>query len=252
MKDMDIATGGIQIAILNQQDSHRMDLHHGDRLFLIKDRRKTIAILDIAESEKAVPRGHIGLFEEVLKALDAKNNDFVTFFIARKPASVMAIRNKLDGKELTPVEIRTIVQDIVRNNLTDVELTSYITANYMRGMTMNETVALTHAMTDTGLKLNIRRRPIIDVHSIGGVPGNRTTPIVVPIVAAAGLTIPKTSSRAITSPAGTADTLEVLTNVVLSKEKLERMAHEIGGFMVWGGAISLAPADDKIIAVEHP
>ncbi len=252
VKDMDIATGGTQIVILNQYDSRRMDLHHGDRLFLMKGRRKAIAILDIAESEKAVPAGHIGLFEEVLKTLDAQDNDIVTFFLARKPASVMAIRKKLDGKELTPEEIRTIVKDIVHNNLTDVELTSFITANYMRGMTMNEIVALTHAMTDTGLKLNIRRRPIIDVHSIGGVPGNRTTPIVVPIVAAAGLTIPKTSSRAITSPAGTADTLEVLTNVVLSKDKLERMAHEIGGFMVWGGAISLAPADDKIIAVEHP
>jgi thymidine phosphorylase len=56
-------------------------------------------------------------------------------------------------------------------------------------------------------------RDVIDKHSVGGLPGNRTTPIVIAIAAAAGLTIPKTSSRAITSPAGTADAMETVTRV---------------------------------------
>ncbi|MBI4145632.1 AMP phosphorylase [Candidatus Woesearchaeota archaeon] len=252
VKDMDIATGSVRVVILNQQDAARMDLHANDRLFLRKGGRKAIAILDVAESEKAVPPGRIGLFEEVLDALNAKHNDIVDFILARKPESIDSIKLKMDGKELTPSQINGIVKDIVHSNLTDVELTSFVTANYIHGMTMNEVVSLTKSMAYSGLHLSLRRRPIMDVHSIGGVPGNRTTPIVVPIVAAAGLTIPKTSSRAITSPAGTADALEVLTNVILPKEKLERLAYQLGGFMVWGGAISLAPADDKIIAVEHP
>ncbi len=252
VKDMDIATGSVPVVILNSRDARKMDLHHGDRLLLTKGRRTATAILDIADSEKAVPHGHIGLFEEVLKSLDAKNNDFVTFFLARKPDSVLAIRRKLDGHELTEKEIFTIVKDIVEDSLTDVELTSFVTGNYARGMTMKEVVFLTKAMAGTGLRLSFGKKPIIDIHSIGGVPGNRTTPIIVAIVAAAGLTIPKTSSRAITSPAGTADMLEVLTSVVLSKEKLEQLIATVGGFMVWGGTIALAPADDKIIAIEHP
>jgi AMP phosphorylase len=252
VKDMDISTGRAPIVILNENDAARMDLHPNDRLFVTKGSRKAIAVLDIAESEKAVPIGHIGLFEETLSALRARDGDFVDFRMARKPESVVFIRKKLDGRELSDYEINAIVKDIVFNNLTDVELTSFVTANYVKGMSLREIVALTKSMAYSGLHLSLRRKPIMDVHSIGGVPGNRTTPIIVPIVAAAGLTIPKTSSRAITSPAGTADTLEVLTNVVLPKEKLERLAYQVGGFMVWGGAISLAPADDKIIAIEHP
>lgn len=252
VKDMDISTGRTPIVILNQKDAARMDLRPNDRLYVTKGVRKAIAVLDIAESEKAVPVGHMGLFEETLDALRARQGDWVDFRIARKPESVSYIRKKLDGKELTDYEINTIVKDIVFNNLTDVELTGYITGNYINGMSLREIVALTKSMAYSGLHLSLKRKPILDVHSIGGVPGNRTTPIIVPIVAAAGLMIPKTSSRAITSPAGTADTLEVLTNVVLPKEKLERMAYQVGGFMIWGGAISLAPADDKIIAVEHP
>lgn len=252
VKDMDIATGSVPVVILNLHDASRMDLRTNDRILLTKGRRKALAILDIAESPKAVPPGRIGLFEEVLDALQAKQGDLVDFHVAHKPASVIAIKKKMDGKELTPEEINTIVNDIVNNNLTDVELTSYVVANYVKGMHPHEITALTKAMAKTGLQLRFNKKPVLDVHSIGGVPGNRTTPIVVAIVAAAGLAIPKTSSRAITSPAGTADMLEVLTNVILPKEKLQRMVATIGGFMVWGGAISLAPADDKIIAVEHP
>jgi len=251
-KDMDISTGGIQIVILNKQDADRMDLRPNDRLFVENGRKKAIAILDIAETEKAVPLGHIGLFEETLKVLRAKNGDSIEFHVARKPESVQYIRKKLDGHELDPYELNTIIKDIVFNKLTDVELTSFVTANYTRGQSIREILAMTKSMAYSGLHLKLKKHPVMDVHSIGGVPGNRTTPIIVPLVAAAGLTIPKTSSRAITSPAGTADTLEVITNVVLPREKLERLAYQVGGFMVWGGAIALAPADDKIIAVEHP
>lgn len=252
VKDMDIATGRVMVVVLNQKDAQRMDLHHNDRLFFAFRRRKAIAVLDIAESDKVVPPGRIGLYEEMLDALHAKDGDQVYFRVARKPKSVRFIKKKLDGAELNAEEINEIIKDIVFNNLTDVELTGYIIGNYIRGMTMKEVVALTKSMAFTGLHLSIRKKPIMDVHSIGGVPGNRTTPIMVPIIAAAGLTIPKTSSRAITSPAGTADTLEVITKVALTHEKLERLAYQVGGFMIWGGSVALAPADDKIIAVEHP
>lgn len=252
VKDMDIATGDVQVVILNQKDAALLDLHHGDRILVQKGNRKTTAVLDVAESERAVPVGHIGLFEEVLASLFAAHGDTVTIRLAKKPASVSYIRKKLDGKELTYNEIYEIVKDIGNNKLTDIELTSYVTANYITGMSDTEITNLTKAMALTGSQLRIAKKPVVDLHCIGGVPGNRTTLIVVPILIAAGLTVPKTSSRAITSPAGTADTMEVFCPVSLPISKLYQILDKVGGFIVWGGSVNLAPADDRIIKVEHP
>lgn len=252
VKDMDIATGDVQIVILNEKDAGLLDLHHGDRVWVRKKRKKTLAAINIAESEKAVPPGTIGLFEEVLAALNVKHGDTVRVRHAKKPVSVNYIKKKLEGKELEYKETYEIVKDIVKDRLTSIELTSYVMANYTYGMSDLEIVDLTKAMMKTGSELKLRQRPIVDLHSIGGVPGNRTTMIVVPIVAAAGLVMPKTSSRAITSPAGTADTMEVLCPVEHSLKKLRNIIDKTGAFIVWGGAVNLAPADDRIIKVESP
>lgn len=253
VKDMDIATGGTKIAILNQKDAVELDLHHMDRILIRKAGvKKTVAVLDIAESEKAVPPGSIGLFEETLKELNAKSKDIVRISIEKKPVSVSYIKKKMDGGELSYDEILSVIEDIVKDNLTDIELTAFICANYTNGMSMKEIGDLTKAMTVTGNTLHLRNKKIVDMHCIGGVPGNRTTLIVVPILAAAGLIIPKTSSRAITSPAGTADTMEVLCKVTIPIPRLYSIIRRVGGFIIWGGAINLAPADDKIINIEHP
>ncbi len=252
VKDMDIATGDVQVVILNEKDAALLDLHTGDRIFLQKGSRKTTAVLDIAQSERAVPIGSIGLFEEVLASLYAVHGDTVTIKLAKKPLSIGYIKKKLDGKELTAQEIYEIVKDIGSNKLTDIELTSFVTANYLAGMSDIEIIHLTKAMALTGTQLRIAKKPVVDLHCIGGVPGNRTTLIVVPILIAAGLTVPKTSSRAITSPAGTADTMEVLCPVSLPISKLYQILDKVGGFIIWGGSVNLAPADDRIIKVEHP
>lgn len=252
VKDMDIATGDIEVVILNQQDAHELDLHPMDRLVVKKGAKSTIAILDIAESKKAVPPGHVGLFEETIDAINAKNGDTVHIEIAQKPESLAHIKKKLDGQRLNPVEIAKIVDDIVHNRLTDIELTSFVIASYAKGMHRTEIIALTKAMAQSGDKLTFNKYPIVDFHSIGGVPGNRTTMLVVPILVAAGCIVPKTSSRAITSPAGTADTMEVLAPVSLPITKLKKIINDVGGFIIWGGAVNLAPADDRIIRIEHP
>ncbi|MBT3451687.1 thymidine phosphorylase, partial [archaeon] len=92
----------------------------------------------------------------------------------------------------------------------------------------------------------------LDKHCIGGVPNNRTTMIVIPIITALGYTMPKTSSRAITSPAGTADTMECLSKVELTQKEIIKVVNKVGGCMAHGGSMNLAPADDKIIKIEHP
>ncbi len=252
VKDMDIETGGILIALLNENDARKLDLHPEDRIGIYHGKKKAIAVLDIAESKKACPEGEVGLFEEMLDLLNAKDKDEVEVVIESKPVSLKFIKKKLDGKRLKPKEIEAIVKDIVSNELTTIELTYFISACYTHGLSLEETVALTKAMIKTGDTLKLNKYPIVDKHCLGGVAGNRTTMVVVPILAAAGLTVPKTSSRSITSPAGTADTMEVLCNVCHSIKSVEKIVKKVGGCITWGGAVNLAPADDKIIKVENP
>lgn len=252
VKDMDIATGGIQVVILHQEDARLLDLHHMDRVVVSKGKKKAVATVDIGESKKAVRPGHIGLFEEMLSAINAKHGDTVKISFAEKPQSFTYIKKKMDGGRLTPKEMRTIIDDIVKDKLTDIELTSYVVASYTQGMSMKEVASMTKAMAETGDMLKLKHKTVVDLHSIGGVPGNRTTMLMVPLLVAAGCIVPKTSSRAITSPAGTADTMEVLCSVSLPMKDLKKVVSKVGGFIIWGGAVNLAPADDKIIQIEHP
>ncbi len=252
IKDMDISTGGILIAILNETDASKFDLHPLDRIKLKKGHKEETVILDIAESSKAVKPGTIGLFEEVLDSLNAKDNDVITIMPAGKPKSLEFIKRKLDGLKLTKKEIEQIVWDIVHNKLQDSELTYFVAACYFNKLDIEETVWLTKSIVEGGDILKINKYPIMDKHCVGGVAGNRTTMLIVPIVAAAGLAIPKTSSRSITSPAGTADTAEVLTNVCVGLKKMKKIVEKTNGCLVWGGSLNLAPADDKIICVERP
>jgi len=142
--------------------------------------------------------------------------------------------------------------DVVERHLSDVELAAFVTALHIRGMSMDEAEAMTRAMVETGEVLKLGKGPILDKHSIGGIPGDKTTILIVPIIASAGFTIPKTSSRAITSPAGTADRVEVLCPVDLSLEEVREVIAKTNGCMVWGGVLNLAPADDLFIRVEYP
>jgi len=252
VKDVDIATGGVQVVLLNEEDAHKLDLHHGDRVSVKKGKKLTTATLNIAESRKAVPAGKVGLYEEVLDALNAKHNDIVDIDIQEKPAGIYYIQKKLSGGKLNKQEMDELVKEIVNNKLTSIELTYFISACFTNGMSLSETVALTNSIVKYGSRLDIKKYPIIDKHSSGGVPGNRTTMLIVPIVAAAGLFMPKTSSRSITSPAGTADTMEVLAPVSLSLEKMRKVVMKTNACIVWGGAIDLAAADDKLIKLRHP
>lgn len=252
VKDIDIASGGPLIAVINYKDAAILDLHVMDRIKIKKGTKIETVVVDIAQSNKVVQQGRIGAFEEVISSLKLKNNDKVEIAIARKPLSIDYIKKKLDGRILTKKEIDQIIWDIVHNKLSAVELTYFVAACYTNVMSTEETIMLTKAMVNHGDILRLNKYPVIDKHSIGGIPGNRTTMVIVPIIAAAGYFIPKTSSRSITSPAGTADTMEVLAKVDFPINKMKEIVLKTNGCIVWGGSLNLAPADDKIIAVERP
>lgn len=251
VKDMDIATGGINIVILHKNDAKKLDLRSADRVLVRNNGKEITCVLDISKSDRAVPEGKIGVFEEALKALHLRNNQQVELRLTGKPESVKHIRDKLFGKRLTYEELYHITDDITNDRLTDIEKTYFVAGCFTHGLNTEEIVDLTRAMVETGQKL-VFKGITLDKHCIGGVPGNRTTLVVIPIIAAAGFTIPKTSSRAITSPAGTADTMECLAKVELSEKKIKEVVRKTGACIVHGGSMNLAPADDKIIEVEHP
>ena len=165
--------------------------------------------------------------------------------------SLGLLRSRIYGNALSDQAFGSIVRDIVAGEYSDIQLSSFITACATKPLDRRETLALTRAMVEAGDRLNWNRPVVVDKHSVGGLPGNRTTPIVVAIAAANGLTMPKTSSRAITSPAGTADTMETLAPVELDTPDIHRVVEQEGGCVVWGGAVKLSPADDIIIRVER-
>ncbi len=252
VKDLAISTGNPLIAIINYIDARKLDLHYADRIRIKKRKKEIVAMIDITDSNKFVLPGEIGLFKEVYEKIGAKDYDIVSIHIEEKPMSLHYIKKKLKGYKLTEQEIKEIIDDVIDDRLTEIELTYFVAGSYIQGIDDDETVALTRAMLRTGQRLRLRSRIIVDKHCIGGVAGNRTTMLVVPIMAAAGYVIPKTSSRAITSAAGTADTVEVLCDVSFPLDKMTRIIKKTNGCFVWGGAVNLAPADDKIIRVEHP
>lgn len=165
--------------------------------------------------------------------------------------AVDAIKKKLTGKPLSYNEVFAIMDEIAQNRLGPVLTTYFAAAGFTEGFSDDELYYLTKAMVETGPLLHFHGI-VADKHSVGGVAGTRTTMIVVPIIAAAGYQIPKTSSRAITSPAGTADTMEVFSPVTFLPRQIERLVDRAGGCIVWGGHLGLAPADDNLIQVETP
>jgi AMP phosphorylase len=162
------------------------------------------------------------------------------------------IKKKMDGGKLNKEETLTVIKDVVNDDISAAELTAFITATYINPLDMDEIENLTRAMVETGEQIKFASKPIVDKHSIGGVPGNKISLLVVPIIAASGLKIPKTSSRAITGAGGTADLMEVLAFVEFSANEVHEMTEKVGGAIVWGGATNIAPADDKIIIQEYP
>lgn len=238
------------IVILNKEDAGELDVRPLDRVELSYKGRKITGIVNVAQ--RFVRQGEIGLYSAVEQELKVVPGDNVKVEPSNPPESLAFIQERLSGKRLKPPEIRKIVEDVIANKLSDIEITAFVTSLYSHKMTVEETVALSSTMTSTGKTLKLTKKEIYDKHSLGGVPGDKTTMVLVPIVAAAGLTIPKTSSRAITSPAGTADRVECLCPVELSMEEIRRVVKKTNGCMVWGGAVDLAPADDIFIQIEYP
>ncbi len=192
------------------------------------------------------------LSEAAWNALQPGADAWAVFSHPDAPASAPALRAKVFGHRLDEADFLGLMRDTVDNRLSDIELAALVTACAGGRLDHDETIGLTRAMVAVGQRIEWGGGPVLDKHCVGGLPGNRTTPIVVAIIAAAGHRIPKTSSRAITSPAGTADTMEVMAPVTLDLAAMRRVVEQENGCVVWGGNVRLSPADDVLIRVGRP
>lgn len=209
-----------------------------------------VATLNIINSD-LLEDNEVGLSEYAWHLLSPKEAARVTLTHAQPVKSLSFVRSKIYGNDLSGSQIEQIISDISEGLYSDINIASFLTACSGGRMGINEITHLTKAMVDSGNILSWPSDIVVDKHCVGGLPGNRTTPIVVSIVASLGLIIPKTSSRAITSPAGTADTMEVLAPVNISIEKMKKIVEAENGCIVWGGSVALSPVDDMIIRIER-
>jgi len=244
-------SAGLPVAMLNEATAKKIGVHTKDRISiktLSKNSRKISTLIDIVKG--LVGKDEIAVSSELKKRLGLKIGQKVIINLAPIPKSVIFIKKKLNKKSLSQKEINEIIQDITSNSLSEAEISLFVSAMYRQGMSFKETVYLIDAILKTGNKLVLKNKFVADKHSIGGIPGNRTTPIVVSICSVADLIMPKTSSRAITSAAGTADVMETIAKVDFSMNDIKKILKKTKACIVWGGSLGMVPADSKIIKIE--
>jgi thymidine phosphorylase len=250
---VNLDTGRENVVVISRRSTAlRPELFRGfSRVELRSDSQTQLATMLLTDDDSLVGPDELGMAEPAFRRFGQPAGSYITIAPAPSPPSLDAVRAKIQGKTLEASEISAIVEDLAHYRYSDMETAAFLvsSANFM---TSSELIALTEAMAKAGTQLRWNAKTVVDKHCIGGIPGNRTSMIVVPIVAAHGLTIPKTSSRAITSPAGTADTMEVLARVDLSVEAMKEVVASCNGCLAWGGHVNLSPADDILIGVERP
>jgi len=246
IKELRFLTGR-PVCMIHEKTAEEMSLHVGHRVLIMRGKKKIISIVDTVS--KILTQKQIAVSDEIIQGLELNAGDIVEVEVAERPHSISLIKKKLKGEVLNKEEIKEIIDNIANNSLTEVEVAFFVSAVYSKGMNLSETKYLVDAMVSSGNKMKLKG-VVVDKHSIGGIAGNRTTPIVISICTAAGLVMPKTSSRAITSAAGTVDVIETIAKVNFSVKEIKEIILKTRGCFVWGGALGLAPVDDKIIRIE--
>jgi len=246
-------TGRENVVVISRRSKAlRPEIFRGfSRVELRRNSKVLLATLLITDDDTLVGPDELGLAEPAFHRFAEPAGCLVTVTPAAPPDSLDAVRGKIRGRTLSASEIGAIIDDLAHYRYSDMEIAAFLISS-ASFMTSGELLALTHAMAEAGTQLKWDKPIVVDKHCIGGIPGNRTSMIIVPIVAAHGLTIPKTSSRAITSPAGTADTMEVLARVDLGVDEMKDVVTACNGCLAWGGHVNLSPADDILISVERP
>ena len=251
---LDMENGDTPIIVLNAADAQEEGINLGD---IVHFNHRDVAISATVEiTDTAIEPGRVGMYEEIWVKYHIPNDEIVHISVAQRAESLEYIKKKLLGEKLSEHELAVITKDISERRIREAEIAYFMATFFNPGFDEDEVIWAIKGMASSGDILdfkNIRNNGdmVVDKHSIGGVAAKGVTLLLVPIIAAHDLVIPNTSTRAITTPAGTTDILEVVMPVALTNEELLEAARKTGASMIWGGAMKLSPADDVLITVER-
>lgn len=249
---LDIEDGERLIIFLNPNQATEFGINVQSKVRITtKDERSIVA--DVSFS-KAVNPGYIAINADVTEKLDLKNGEIVSIQLSEGSSiAYEAIRKKIRGEKISYDEMFAIIKDISENKLDDIMMTYYVASSFFHPTTDEEMYQTAKAMAECGVMFKYPKGEIIaDKHCIGGVPGNETTMVLIPLIASLGIKIPKNFSKSITSPAATGECVNVLMNINFDQKGIEKLVDELNCCLVWGGGLDLAPADDKLIKVQYP
>ena len=208
--------------------------------------------VQVIDKPELLDAGEIGLSNEAFAEFGLPEGTEVTIRRTPSPESRAALTRKIQGGELSEEQYHTLIRDIVESRYPDGEVAAFLVAASQK-LSDEEVISLARVRTRFSERIVWPQKIVVDKHSMGGIPGSRITLIVVPIVAAhGGFLMPKTSSRAITSAAGTADVMEVLANVELGPIDLRRCLEEARACIAWNGRLNHSVVDDVMNAITRP
>ncbi|SEJ83232.1 phosphonate metabolism protein/1,5-bisphosphokinase (PRPP-forming) PhnN [Pseudomonas sp. NFR16] len=253
LRRVPLATGLDRIAYLPMHSAvlSAADYLGGSKVDLLADGKSLSVQIHGLDSATLLAADEIGLSEEAFAHWNVAEGAEIALRRTPSPASRQALVKKVQGLELGESEYEMLLRDIIEGRYTDGEISAFL-VSATRGLSDAEVIALAKVRTRFTPTLHWDRPIVVDKHSMGGVPGSRITLLVVPIVAAHGMAMPKTSSRAITSAAGTADAMEAVARVDLTVEDVQRCVEQAGACIAWNGRLNHSVVDDVMNAITRP
>ncbi|MFA5747673.1 MAG: thymidine phosphorylase [Candidatus Absconditabacterales bacterium] len=249
-KFVDIEQGEQLSVLLNERQAWTYGIHVTDEVSLIYKGKEIVVSVDL--SNKFIKPGQIGILKDVREKYGIKQHEIVTISYTKTSLdSVEALKKSLKGGKLNEKEIKSIIDDIASGRFTTILTTYYAASAFLHKPDLKELFWTAKAMANTGETLKFKGI-VADKHCIGGVPGNETSMIAVPIIASLGIKIPKSFSKAITSPAATGECVNVLMDISFDTNQIKDLIKKNNCCLIRGGGVNIAPADDKIIQVSYP
>jgi len=260
LKRSEIDTGHFNVVFVNRIDAQNLGLFPTEKVEIYSSNDKTrritarVNILDGKSngSRKKIPKGYIALSNKAFDSLGLKENDSVNISSFSIVKSFDKVKEKWEGETLSREDFKIIIDDISKEKYESPHITYFLLACQKSGLSYDEIASLTLALVEAGKTLKIDSDIVVDKHCIGGIPNNRTTPIIVPIIASYGIKIPNTFTKAITTSAATADVVGTFMNVEIGLDRMKEIVEKTNGCLVWGGALDMAPGDDILIQVSRP
>ena len=246
----DIQNGNWHIVMLNTEQASNYGIKDDDKISLI--RKWEEFVVDVVLSDKYVQANEIWVTNDFLEEYPIMEWDTVLIsFVQSNPLSMQAIRKKLLWKKITDVEIDAVIEDIKNHKIHDLVLAYYVATSFFYKSDIHELAYTTKA---TAYTWDMYRFPwiVAGKYCIWWVPWNETTMIVVPILASLWVTVPKSFSKAITSPAATGECVNVLMDIEFDKQEVIRITDKVWACLVRNEKLNLAPVNDRIIKVSSP